>query len=121
MSILLRHGLLMGGGDAAVPPSKAASPDPADNALDVVIDKIISWADGGGSTSYDVYFGTSSPPASIGNQAGTTYDPGVLEYETEYFWRIDAVNVVGTTAGDEWSFTTIAESTRKATTVTVIC
>jgi hypothetical protein len=106
------------------PPSKAATPDPADNALDVALDKTLAWADGGGATSYDVRFGTGSPPASIGNQAGTTYDPGALDPETEYFWRIDAVNANGTTPGDEWSFTTADESppasTRVATAVTVI-
>lgn len=108
--------------EEVAPPSKATTPDPEDDEIDVAIDKTLSWADGGGATSYDVYFGTSSPPDSIDNQAGTTYDPGELEFETEYFWRIDAVNDGGTTEGDEWSFTTAAASaaSRKATTVTVI-
>ena len=116
-------GFINATGEAPTLPSKATTPIPADDATDVAIDETLSWADGGGATSYDVYFGTSSPPDSIGNQAGTTYDPGDLEYETEYFWRIDAVNDDGTTEGDEWSFTTEEEpavSTRRATAITVI-
>jgi hypothetical protein len=110
---------------AVGPPEKAADPDPYDDETGVAIDETLSWTDGGGATSYDVYFGTETGDLdSIGNQAGTTYDPGELEYDTEYFWRIDAVNDDGTTEGDEWSFTTRSEivpSTRKATAVTVIC
>lgn len=103
-------------------PSKATTPDPADDATDVEVDKTLSWADGGGAVSYDVYFGeTSGALDSIGNQAGTSYDPGGLDPETEYFWRIDSVNTNGTTTGDEWSFTTAsAVETRKATQVIVI-
>jgi hypothetical protein len=107
----------------AAAPSKATTPDPADNETDVATDQTLSWVDGGGATSYDVYFGTESGSLdSIGNQAGTTYDPGELDPETEYFWRIDSVNDGGTTTGDEWSFTTAAAAgaTRKATIITVI-
>lgn len=105
-------------------PSKATTPDPADDATDVAIDKVLSWVDGGGAESYDVYFGTlSGSLVSIGNQAWPTYDPVDLDYETEYFWRIDSVNSEGTTTGDEWSFTTITEPagpTRKTTVVIII-
>jgi len=30
-----------------------------------------------------------------------------LEYGTTYYWRVDAFNEVGETAGDVWSFTTL--------------
>ena len=79
----------------------------------------VSWSDGGGATSYDVYFGTDSSPDSgelRGNQAGTSFDPGTLAYSTTYYWRIDAVNTAGTTTGDVWSFTTaVAPPTCSAT------
>jgi hypothetical protein len=42
----------------------------------------------------------------VRNQAGTSYDPGALNYFTTYYWRIDAKNPGGTTTGDEWSFST---------------
>lgn len=108
--------------EAAALPSKATTPDPADDAIAVAIDKTLSWVDGGGATSYDVYFGESSGSlTSIGNQAGTSYDPGELDPETEYFWRIDSVNDNGTTTGDEWSFTTVGSAvSRKATCIVII-
>ena len=70
----------------------------------------LSWADGGGATSYDVFFGTSNPPASQGNQPGTTFNPGTLNASTTYYWRIDARNSAGVTPGAVWSFTTGAQS-----------
>ena len=35
----------------------------------------------------------------------TSYDPGALTPEEEYYWRVDAVNEVDTTPGPEWTFT----------------
>ena len=39
-------------------------------------------------------------------QQETTYNPGILEPATTYYWRIDAKNIAGTITGDVWSFTT---------------
>ena len=87
-------------------PTKAATPSPSHEGTLIPIDAQLSWTNGGGATSYDVYFGDSSPGNAQGNQAGTSFDPGTLDSETEYFWRIDAKNTCGTTTGDVWSFTT---------------
>ncbi|MHC4738427.1 MAG: LamG-like jellyroll fold domain-containing protein, partial [Planctomycetota bacterium] len=46
----------------------------------------------------------------MGNQMETVFDPGILNYETTYYWRIDQVNSFGKTKGNIWSFTT-AEDT----------
>jgi hypothetical protein len=35
-----------------------------------------------------------------------SFIPGTLVASTEYFWRVDEVNLVGTTPGPIWSFTT---------------
>ncbi len=91
------------------PPSKATNPSPTNSATSVSITATLSWSNGGGATSYDVYFGTASPGASQGNQAGTTFNLGTLNYNTTYYWRIDAKNDDGTTTGDVWSFTTERE------------
>lgn len=89
------------------PPTKASAPDPADGATKVLVnDLVLSWTAGTGAESHDVYFGTVNPPPSIGNQAGSTYEPSSLDAETTYFWRVDEVNIGGTTEGDVWSFTT---------------
>jgi hypothetical protein len=91
------------------PPSKATSPSPSNGATGISINTDISWSNGGGATSYDVYFGTDSTPdigESKGNQTSASYDPGTLSYNTTYYWRIDAKNSDGTTTGDVWYFTT---------------
>ena len=58
--------------------------------------------------TYDVYFGTTSPPPKVAsNQSETTYDPGTLEYNTTYYWQIIAWNEQGESAeGPIWHFTT---------------
>jgi hypothetical protein len=87
-------------------PDKAHSPSPADGATGVMLPATLAWSAGTAATSHDVYFGTTSSPTLQGNQTSTSFDPGSLSLNTTYFWRIDEVNVQGTTTGDTWSFTT---------------
>ena len=91
------------------PPSAPISPTPADGAPRRSIATNLSWQNGGGATSYAVYFGADATPDSgefRQTQSGTGYDPGILSYNTTYYWRIDSVNAAGTTAGPVWAFTT---------------
>jgi hypothetical protein len=44
------------------------------------------------------------------DQSGTSYNPGALDTGVTYYWRIDEQNVVDTTTGDVWSFTTTSSS-----------
>lgn len=92
--------------EAIPPPAPATNPSPADLATGVEVDPTLSWTAGSGTTSHDVYFGTSNPPAFIGNQAGATYTPGTLAEGTLYYWRIDEQGAGGTTPGSLWQFTT---------------
>ncbi|MHC4739603.1 MAG: PA14 domain-containing protein, partial [Planctomycetota bacterium] len=96
------------------PPGQASNPSPADSATDVAIDADLSWTAGTGSTSSDVYFGTTSPGTFQGNQTETTYDPGTMANDTTYYWRIDEINAEGTTTGNVWSFTTIVAAPGQA-------
>ncbi|MBN1392434.1 MAG: LamG domain-containing protein, partial [Sedimentisphaerales bacterium] len=91
-------------------PSQAGNPIPADTANDVGIAQDLSWSAGSGATSHDVYFGTTNPPPFIVNQTGTTYDPGLMDVNTIYYWQIDEKNTSGTTTGILWNFTTGSES-----------
>jgi len=73
---------------------------------------VLSWNPGSGATSQDVYFGTSSSPPFIGNQTASSYDPGILQPDTTYYWQINEVvpTVEGPPIiyeGDVWSFTTV--------------
>ncbi|UCG56239.1 MAG: LamG domain-containing protein [Phycisphaerales bacterium] len=92
-------------------PLVAYSPDPADGAKYVATDTVLSWIAGITAIKHDVYFGTSSPPAFIGNQFGTTYDPAGLLQGATYYWRIDEVEAGDTVKheGAVWSFTTMPD------------
>ncbi len=97
--------------EAAPPPvlpAQAANPNPPDAAQDVALDATLSWDPADNATGYSVYFGMSSPPPFVQNQSETSYDPGLLSYETTYYWRVDAYNDYGLTAGNTWTFTTAA-------------
>jgi hypothetical protein len=100
----------------SVTPRPATNPVPAHNATGVATNTSLTWTAGAGAASHDVYFGTSNPPASRGNQTGTTFTPGPLAANTTYFWRIDEKSAAGgVTTGTVWSFTTIATPPGAAT------
>lgn len=84
-------------------PNCASSLYPANGATGLSPDfNAVSWTNGGGSPSgYDVYFGTNpvSLPLVSSNQGGTTYAPGILSWNSTYYYRIEPRNVVGPAAG----------------------
>ncbi len=85
----------------------AFAPTPPNGAVGVPLDVVLSWSAGSRMASQDVYFGTEATPALVASQAETSYDPGLLEYGTTYFWRVDTVKKDGSVqAGKVWSFTT---------------
>jgi len=94
------------------PPYPPSDPLPPDGATNVPIDTIICWTGGDpdpcDTVTYDVYFGKNSPPPLVlNNQTNTTYDPGVLEFYTTYYWQIVAWDNHGaSTEGPIWSFIT---------------
>ncbi|MBT8053769.1 MAG: tandem-95 repeat protein [Gammaproteobacteria bacterium] len=98
--------------DGATPPTEApaaaSNPSPANGATGVPVNTTLSWMAGAGTDTHDVYFGTSTGGLSLvsNDQAGTSYSPGELDTNTTYSWRIDETNVIGTTVGAVWSFTT---------------
>ncbi len=109
-SLYVDHMYIDGGAPVTDPPGPASDPSPANGASDVALDTVLSWTAGSGATSHDVYFGTTiGDPTRVGNQIGTSYDPGPLQELATYFWRIDEVNSIGTSPGEEWSFTTGSE------------
>ncbi len=94
-------------------PNPLAEPTPANGAIGCPITQDISWSGGdpdiGDNVLYDVYFGDSIPPSLVSDdQSGTTYDPGVLNNNTVYSWKIVAKDSHGmSTTGDVWSFETV--------------
>jgi predicted outer membrane repeat protein len=95
------------GGGKSAKIGQAGNPDPPNGAIEVSTTADLSWSLGYNTASHDVYFGTANPPPFIGNQTATTFDPGTMDYETVYYWRIDEINKWGIAIGDIWSFITI--------------
>ncbi len=93
---------------------------PSNGAVDVKQNQILSWSPGEAAASHEVYFGTdkevvrdadtSSPEYKGTRDLGAeTYDPGMLEWDTTYYWRVDEVNSTNADSpwiGPVWSFTT---------------
>jgi len=93
------------------PPYKPSNPNPPNGSTNVDINTILSWTGGdpdGDPVVYDVYFGTNpNPPQVSTHQTENTYNPGRLQYNTKYYWRIDAFDGYSyTVTGDVWTFTT---------------
>jgi parallel beta-helix repeat protein len=103
------------------PPVRVISP--ADGACGVSTDVILSWttgfgADSHGADSYDLYLGTdfydvnsatTSSAEYMGRSDVNSYDPGLLDANNRYYWRIDEVNEgdpYSPYKGDVWSFST---------------
>jgi hypothetical protein len=95
-----------------IPPYKPSNPSPSDGAINISIDADLSWTDGdpdvGDTVTYNVYFGTNTtPPLVSENQSETTYDPGILNYRTQYYWKVAAKDTHGASNESEvWEFTT---------------
>ncbi|MCP4263229.1 MAG: LamG domain-containing protein [Planctomycetes bacterium] len=88
-----------------------SSPAPANGSVDVTQTPILTWTPGFG-TSHEIYFGADA--ASLenkgsGNLGSESYDPGQLEWNTTYYWRVDEANNANADSpwtGPLWSFTT---------------
>jgi len=101
-------------------PTKPSDPTPVDNKTGVSTLTNLSWScsdPDGDQLSYDIYFGTSSPPPQVrSDYKGKTYDleEQVLIPGTKYYWKIVVTDVPAsyayggskTVEGSIWSFTT---------------
>ncbi len=88
-----------------------SSPNPAKGAVDVTQTPVLTWTPGFGST-HEIYFGTDAgalEKKGSGNLGSESYDPGQLEWNTTYYWRVEEANNANTDSpwtGPLWSFTT---------------
>ena len=101
------------GTNCILPPAPAATPSPADKSSDVPQTQSLNWNAGdsqcaGLSSSYDVYFGTTSPPPfHHDNGDSKSWSAGSLSEGTAYYWQVVAKDENGETAGPVWSFVTV--------------
>lgn len=110
--------------NAKIYSSKPASePSPAYQATDVKTEPTLSWTSGKYAVSHNVYIGSNYndvnninesnladyPSVTHENVTGNTFNPGLLTFNTTYFWRVDEVNDAHPEMlweGQIWSFTT---------------
>ncbi len=97
-----------------------ASLKPSNGAADVMQTQILTWSPSDNAASHEVYFGTDKEAVrdadtgspeykSVRALGSESYDPGKLEWDTTYYWRIDEVNNTNPDSpwvGPVWSFTT---------------
>jgi len=102
------------------PPTKANGPNPANNAKNVKQSTLLKWIAGDNAASSQLYFGTDKEAVKNADAASPEYkgsidlgaeifDPGSLEWNTNYYWRVDGVNDLDTGSpwpGIVWNFTT---------------
>ena len=92
-------------------PNTAYNPDPVDGADSVAIETQLSWTPGYGAKLHTVYLGEDFE--TVANATGgvpsgsASYNPGSLEQEKVYYWRIDEFDAFETHKGDVWAFATI--------------
>jgi len=96
------------------------SPETAKGAVDVTQRPVLTWVPGVFADTHQVYFGTDADSVKnadtgspeykgSGNLGSESYEPGQLDWNTTYYWRIDEVNNANADSpwtGPLWSFTT---------------
>jgi formylglycine-generating enzyme required for sulfatase activity len=105
------------GGGVNNPPNEPYDPTPSDNADNVSINTNLNWSGSdpdGDDLTYDVYWGTDPTPDSgelvSEDQAGTSFDPGTMQYEITYYWKIVASDGEYETSSSVWNYTTSEET-----------
>jgi len=93
------------------PPYTPSCPNPSDGATGVDTHTDLQWTGGdpdGDDVTYDVYFGIDGePPLVQEDLLDPLYDPGTLDPQTTYLWRVVAADAYeATTEGPVWTFTT---------------
>jgi len=98
-------------------PGAVGTLEPANGAVDVKQTQILTWVSSDNATSHEVYFGTDKEAVRSADKGSPEYkgsknlgseshDPGKLEWDSTYYWRVDEVEASGTQKGLVWSFTT---------------
>lgn len=95
------------------PPYPPSNPNPGNETTNISINADLSWIGGDpnaeDTVTYDIFFGATSPPPKIvNNQTDITYNPGTMDYNTTYYWKIVSWDNHGaSSSGPTWEFTTI--------------
>ncbi len=99
---------------------KAMRPQPENQAKNVLVDSMLSWTPESFAAKHYLYLGTnlndvfvadldSDPNVMFVVLDSNSFDPNGLEFNTQYFWRVDEVNESHPDSpwkGEVWNFTT---------------
>jgi hypothetical protein len=89
-----------------------SNPVPAKGAVDVSQTAVLGWTPGVFGASHEVYFGADASALELkgnGSLGSESYEPGQLEWNTTYYWRVDEANNANADSpwtGPLWSFAT---------------
>jgi hypothetical protein len=98
----------------------AYAPKPANGTQGVNLMSKLTWKPGESTASHEVYLGTDANAVANATKASPEYkgskalgdeslDPGLLDFDTTYYWRVDEVNATNPDSpwkGGVWSFWT---------------
>jgi hypothetical protein len=87
-------------------PEAPANPDPADGEKYVLTGVILDWDNSALAEGYYVFFGNVSDPPYVADVADSQHDPGPLDFETPYYWKVIAHNAAGNSSTTIWTFRT---------------
>ncbi len=88
-------------------PTCVINPNPSNGATNVPEILTISWSPVSSAEYYDLYFGTNPNPPYLTTITQNSYDLGVLNSNTTYYWKVIPKNNCGYPRGCLiWSFTT---------------
>jgi len=101
-----------------LPPHQPSNPSPENGSVDVDVNADLYWTGGdpdpGDVVTYDVYFGTTTPPPLVKtNHTKTSFDPGTMNFNSTYYWKIIAWDNHDTSnESSVWHFSTsLSENT----------
>ncbi len=91
-------------------PEASTIVSPANGSDAKVLDIVLQWKNTTveyfGKTRYDVWFGEAEDALELAAEGleENYFNPGELEVGKTYYWEVDAINDIGTTESEIWSF-----------------
>jgi hypothetical protein len=92
-------------------PDQASNPSPANRAENVSRTPTLTWTNGAGACTIEVWIGLADPPDELLYSGGVTNSFPVthaLRAVAAHYWRVVSRNRAGATNGPVWRFTTMA-------------